>query len=173
MPQTRKYSVSPNFGPPTFIFLIYLLGLIQTTFVNFSLNFRTTYNVALSFIKLDLLMRFTSLLKVVYSTWSVELHCFDMYSRNIFIIGCLLSNFFWRKTISSCQSRSSENKSSVIVGTYFACNVRSLSANGIEVVLVSFVLIINRGLLINGSNIDILFEVLYVIMVREPVNVNL
>lgn len=171
MPQTRKYSVSPNFGPPTYIFLIYLLGLIQTTFVNFSLNFRTTYNVALSFIKLDLLMRFTSLLKVVYSAWSVELHCFDMCSRNIFFIGCLLSNFFWRKTISSCQSRS-ENKS-VIVGTYFACNVRSLSANGIEVVLVSFVLIINRGLLINGSNIDILFEVLYVIMVREPVNVNL
>lgn len=55
----------------------------------------------------------------------------------------------------------------------FCLQVRTLSANDTEGVLGWFVLVISGGLLVNGYNTDILFEVLCVVMVGEPVNVNL
>ena len=55
----------------------------------------------------------------------------------------------------------------------FFLQVRTLSANDTEGVLGWFVLVISGGLLVNGYNTDLLFEVLCVVMVGEPVNVNL
>ena len=55
----------------------------------------------------------------------------------------------------------------------FCLQVTTLSANDTEGVLGWFVLVISGGLLVNGYNTDLLFEVLCVVMVGEPVNVNL
>lgn len=55
----------------------------------------------------------------------------------------------------------------------FCLQVRTLSANDTEGVLGWFVLVISGGLLVNGYNTDLLFEVLCVVMVGESVNVNL